>query len=536
MLTEDTLYEPHETEDGYIVYRHRLTDLVHLQCHRLDAILAQISHDCDRIAYATYRVAAKVTALGRALHTSQIPYSTITNIMERHRLRHTDNAPLVRPDQLTALLHDIFYAADKMGLLNGSSESTATNTAPANTEAPHAFSVDRAVETLSHLLWNVFDADRNRPLSVLQLKQTFLLLCQPTHQDRLIYEHFLLGSDHNGCVSRLRFESLVVVMSQLFRYLDPVAAAEHFAVEAISGLLHGCFALCPGPVGLNKFQFYTVWRSRRSPAPFEHYASVYGAIVRMAEARDVIHAGVGCVACGQTPIRGLLFRCGQCRKVTLCFGCFATAAPVLATATGVSGHESGHRMEEYSSSALTTTGSAVANRWRSFMHKLCAMFTLCPAAEGKNGGSGVDDDNVTMETHVLEMGGIGCRSENARNDAKHHIKQQPASLIAATDAGDLGISPTTNVMDLSAGKHSQLSQASSAWSRASDERLAPIIATLRDQNARLAEWMIGQRHATGGGNGRGGKACEFLQSHHYAVANAVLELQKIQVTTTLYLV
>lgn len=62
--------------------------------------------------------------------------------MERHRLGPTDNAPLIRPTQLTALLHDIFYASDKMGILQGHDN----------------FDIDRAVGQLANLFWNIFDA------------------------------------------------------------------------------------------------------------------------------------------------------------------------------------------------------------------------------------------------------------------------------------------------------------------------------------------------------------------------------------------
>lgn len=65
----ESLFEPQETEDGYIIFRHRVTGLLHLHDPRLAVVLAQISRDCDRIAYGTYRVAAKVSALARALHS-----------------------------------------------------------------------------------------------------------------------------------------------------------------------------------------------------------------------------------------------------------------------------------------------------------------------------------------------------------------------------------------------------------------------------------------------------------------------------------
>lgn len=436
-------------------------------------------------------------------------------------MRHTDNAPLVRAAQLTALLHDIFYAAEKMGLA-GNSNSTAPPTTSGDPR-PHAaptFSIEGAVETLSNLLWNVFDRDRNRPLSVLQLKQTFLLLCQPptAHQDRLIYEHFLLSSDHNGCVSRMRLESMVVIMSQLFGYLDPAAATELFSVEHIGELLHECFALCPGPVGLTKFQFYAVWQRRsgrmdspsdNAPPGFEPYASVYAAVGRMAEACDVLHLGVSCAACRRTPVRGLLFRCRQCRRLALCFECFATDAKVTASSIG-HGHDSGHRMDEISSSTI----AAGPSRWRAFVHKMCAMFTLCPRRALNRTTGGADEaDNITMETHVLEMGGIGCRGV------------KPEAIDVETAAGDLGGQLRAGVMDLS---HPVLS---STCSSNKISGLSPLIAQLREQNALLTKLICDGGQLSGGCCGGTGemKLDVFLRSHQSILAGVVSEMQKLQV-------
>lgn len=428
--------------------------------------------------------------------------------MERHRLRHTDNAPLVRAGQLTVLLHDIFYAAEKMGLTNDPSQ----HHYPMSSSS---FSIDGAVATMANLMWNVFDPDRNRPLSVLQLKQTFLLLCQPAaHHDRLIYEHFLLAADHNGCVSRLRFESLVVVMSQLFRYIDPAAAAERFACEHIDALVHGCFAHCPGPMGLNKMQFYAMWQQRQAPAPFEAYAGVYAAVVRMAEARDVLHLGVACVACGQLPVRGLLFRCIQCkqRQVQMCFGCFGSGATTNLSG-GTFKHESGHRMEEISRSEALMSGAP--SRWQSFGHKLCAIFALCAVRKSKNEKHNAEDDgdNVTMETHVMEMGGIG---------------QKSGCLM---DAGDLG--RPAEAAHLSTTLKRTLMNQNQSWSscgsRITDSseqqhRLSAILASLSSEHEKLLGWMEEQQRRS-----IRRRSCEFLLAHQQALASAVLSLRKMQV-------
>lgn len=70
-----------------------------------------------------------------------IPYATVVAVLERHCLQHTDNAPLLRPDQLTAILHDIFFAADKAGLISERQD----------------FVLERAVAMVANLMWNIFD-------------------------------------------------------------------------------------------------------------------------------------------------------------------------------------------------------------------------------------------------------------------------------------------------------------------------------------------------------------------------------------------
>lgn len=180
------------------------------------------------------------------------------------------------------------------------------------------------------LLINTFFFARNRSnaLSLLELKQTFLLLCNSTTYDRQIFEHFLLAADHNACVSRYRFESMVVIMAKIFSHIDPVHTvsthqARPFFTASTSLIIDDCFAQCPGPVGLNKFQFYTLWRLAPSGlASFGHFSNVQALIGRLAEAKTIVHERRICVGCNASPIRGLCFRCIQCRKVVLCFECF----------------------------------------------------------------------------------------------------------------------------------------------------------------------------------------------------------------------
>lgn len=72
-----------------------------------------------------------------------ISYQSVMAILEHHRLiNQNDNAPVIKPKQLTALIHDIFYAAEKLGNFK---------------EFSTTFNLERSISTLSNFLWNIFD-------------------------------------------------------------------------------------------------------------------------------------------------------------------------------------------------------------------------------------------------------------------------------------------------------------------------------------------------------------------------------------------
>jgi hypothetical protein len=53
----------------------------------------------------------------------------------------SDDSPLIKPVQLTSLIHDIFYAAEKMGYY---------------AEQPE-FDLDHTCAMVANLFWNLFD-------------------------------------------------------------------------------------------------------------------------------------------------------------------------------------------------------------------------------------------------------------------------------------------------------------------------------------------------------------------------------------------
>lgn len=131
-------------------------------------------------------------------------------------------------------------------------------------------------------------------------------------------------------------------MSKLFIYLDAGKSADAYILRA--DIVNEAFVTCPGIVGLNEFQFYELWRMRRSvevPTAFAQFANVYAVRKRMIDAEQVLHDGYVCVAC-DSAIRGLRFKCVHCRRLSLCFGCFGRGFESRR-------HQRSHRMYEISS-------------------------------------------------------------------------------------------------------------------------------------------------------------------------------------------
>ena len=76
------------------------------------------------------------------------------------------------------------------------------------------------------------------PISLLELKQTLLILCNTRDFDHLVMEEFALAADHNRCVSRFRFEAMLKVISRIFCYLNE---SQHYGPQYISGWVDEVF-------------------------------------------------------------------------------------------------------------------------------------------------------------------------------------------------------------------------------------------------------------------------------------------------------
>ncbi|EAA04877.5 AGAP000996-PA [Anopheles gambiae str. PEST] len=293
------MYDQQIDERGYLVYRNRYNGKTEQDNPNLLFILLTINEKYAGARYSTYRCAGKLHALQKALHTSYIPFEMVHSILNRHQLNLIDSAPSIKPGQLASVVHDVYFAAARMGYFD---------------ELPARPNLDAASALLAGFLWAVFDPKRTTPVSVLELRQAFLLLCDHATHGQLVWEHFRLTSDHNLCVSRHRFEAMLTVLSKVLTFLGE---PDHLRPSMVQQITGECFANYPGLVGLTEYQFCCLWKLS---SLFSYYANVVTLCKRLHDTEHITH-GMPCYGC-RAPIRGLRFKCQRCRHVSLCLDCF----------------------------------------------------------------------------------------------------------------------------------------------------------------------------------------------------------------------
>ncbi|XP_001851098.2 dystrobrevin alpha isoform X1 [Culex quinquefasciatus] len=361
------MFDQKEDERGYLVYINRFNSTTQLDNPNLTYILNKINEKFATSKYSTYRCACKLFALQKALFTNYIPFQTICTILERHRLNQIDSAPSIKPSQLTAVLHDVYFAAEQLGYF------------AELTQQPDR---DALISTLAGLLWSVFDPKRCNPLSVLELKQTFLLLCETSNFEQVVWEHFQLTSDHNLCVSRHRLEAVLLNFSKLLSFLGE---PDHLKTALVQEIVMECFTHYPGLVGLTEYQFSCLFRFS---SKFSYYSNVLALSKRLRESEFVVHS-VACGAC-RSPIQGLRFKCQRCRNLSLCIDCFSHGYSSKS-------HKVGHKMYEISTNDIAT------NPFSSLFSKLCKMISCSQNSQTRDHQPSTYDN---MEAKLIDTNAV----------------------------------------------------------------------------------------------------------------------------------
>ncbi|XP_068158970.1 dystrotelin [Drosophila tropicalis] len=323
----------------------------------LTQIMKKLQDDFSKYKYTVYRCASKFIALQKIFHTSKIPYKLILAILDRHGMSATTASMnlnlMVPPFQLTSLIHDIYFACEKLGHFSKNS----------------SYQLERNTQLLANFFWNIYDPQRRHSISLLEIKITFLLLCKVYISDLLIADFFALLADAKtqNQVSRYAFELMLATLSKLLSY---VGESKAYGSHNLNEMMEQCFMHRNS--GLTEQQFHHIWTQRQTR--FLIYANLLALIKRMEDTEHLIHTN-SCYGCRKEHIIGIRFKCQVCRDVSLCLTCFATGHGTGGSSssggnnpsTNGGKHEASHRMCE----VFMEDPVPVRQKWRDYLACLC---------------------------------------------------------------------------------------------------------------------------------------------------------------------
>ncbi|EDV91646.1 dystrophin isoform X2 [Drosophila grimshawi] len=377
----------------------------------LTEIMRKLQVDYGNYKYTVYRCASKFVALQKIFHTGKIPYKLVLAILERHGMPGSGgNCNLnlmVPPFQLTSLLHDIYFACEKLGHF-----TKTTN-----------YQLETATALLANFFWNIYDPQRRHSISLLEIKVTFLLLCKLYSSEHMIADFYSLLADGRitQCVSRYAFEQLLLTLSKLLSYLGESKA---YGAHNLPAMLEQCFARCHhGVAGLDEQQFHSLWTQTQTR--FLIYGNLLALIKRIEDTEHLIHSN-SCAGCRSEHIIGIRFKCQVCRDLSLCLPCFAAAATHVACGK----HEASHRMCE----VFVEDHQPHPRRWTHYLSRLCNWFAyhahktqradaeeeerrgFCNAQESTGTGS------VNQPSNATELAPIPAETRSIRSNSTLPMK------------------------------------------------------------------------------------------------------------------
>nr|CAD7443731.1 unnamed protein product [Timema bartmani] len=247
--------------------------------------------ECNIIKYASYRTAAKIAMLNRALYMHHIRLGLIAGVFERHGFKSMENKIVLECSELEAILFDVFFAAQK--------------------ETSCQFDVGLVTELMINLLLNIYDRKRKGTLQVLSTKLVLVVLCSARLREKYQYMFGQLA-DHNRCISRKKLENLLRNFTQIAEYLSEACA---FGSDLVPEAVDICFQQSQGTLGVTEDIFIT-WLLHEPQ--LLHWLPTFH---RMKAAEKVIH-DVKCRTCKMYPLTGLRYQCLQCLKYNQCQSCF----------------------------------------------------------------------------------------------------------------------------------------------------------------------------------------------------------------------
>ncbi|KAM8720086.1 hypothetical protein ACLKA7_006180 [Drosophila subpalustris] len=452
----------------------------------LTEIMAKLQLDYGNYKYTVYRCASKFIALQKIFHTSKIPYKLVLAILERHGMpASSGNCNLnlmVPPFQLTSLLHDIYFACEKLGHF---------------TKTPN-YQLDTATGLLANFFWNIYDPHRRHSISLLEIKVTFLLLCKLNSSDHMIGDFYCLLADAKSqCVSRYAFEQLLLTISKLLSYLGEGKA---YGSHNLPTMMEQCFARCHhGVAGLNEQQFHNLWTHTQTR--FLIYGNLLALVKRIEDTEHLIHSN-HCAGCRIEHIIGIRFKCQVCRDVSLCLPCFAAATPVSGK------HEPSHRMCE-----VFVEDQPAPKRWTHYLSRLCGWFPYAQKTqraeaeeEERRGFCNAQESvaGVGQPNNTTELAPIPAETRSIRSNSTVRLKS-PSNE-----------NPTTTAQQ----PQQELCSLTGLASNAS-ERLQSIIDRVLLQNAKL-ETQLKLLSTTSSA-----QISEFLSAHQRFLLQIIEDMRQL---------
>lgn len=340
---------------------------------KLSAVMSHLKYEFSSYKYTVYRCASKIVTLQKVFYTSSIPYKLILAVLERYNITQIDPNYMVPPFQLTSLIHDMYFACEKLGHFTKSV----------------SYNLETATAVLSDFFWNIFDPHRRHSISPIEIKVTFLLLCKIHSSEQLVDEFFQLVRDQSNYVTKYSMKYLLQILSKIMTYLEEGTA---YGEHNVPTVLDQCFTKCQNIQGINRYQFHCLWST--SQTRFLIYANLIALVKRIEDTEKLIHNNI-CASCHSEKIIGIRFKCQTCKNLSLCMKCFATGF-------ASNKHENGHRMYE------VFTEDLPPKKLSHYFAKLCSIFFQTTHEEStgfcnNNDASTVNDTElVTIDTKISD--------------------------------------------------------------------------------------------------------------------------------------
>jgi EF hand len=151
---------------------------------------------CQELSGNFRRTGAKLKVLSDAIHWSEVRLEVLRLVLEHHGFRREDNAMVLSPSVLRAVLEDVLFATSKNKNVD----------------------VEMGTELTACFLWQTFDRHRTASLTLLQAK-TALAVLSKAFPSELFAFLAAEAADHDGQVGPRRLKPMLEALKMLMEAL-----------------------------------------------------------------------------------------------------------------------------------------------------------------------------------------------------------------------------------------------------------------------------------------------------------------------------